>query len=354
MRRRSEGVRVNGPYKHGRKFRVQFSRGSGGDRTSHYETFSTRAAAEACADAARNEATGATVKAAVDQFLAEKTAAGRAPATITTYEDRLQLLLGPVMGRPIRSVLGRAAELYAATWTTPAGKPRAADTHQHGLLVGRLWGRWCVKRQLLRVNPFADVEPVGCKVLGADKERLTVDESRKLADWCTSRPGDPGAVITLAYLLLGPRASELVKRDVRDLDDNGRLLWIGKTKSKAGRRRLRIPEELRLMLLALASGRAADEPLFVRPDGVRWSRHVARRRVREALDLAGVPVMPPQALRRTQATLATEAGETGLAVARHLGHATGEAPAVTGRSYVGRDAVTDLRVERARRAIEGR
>ncbi|MFN2530924.1 MAG: amidohydrolase family protein, partial [Pyrinomonadaceae bacterium] len=37
-----------------------------------------------------------------------------------------------------------------------------------------------------------------------------------------------------AYLLLGPRASELVRRNVRDVDDGGRLLWIGATKTAAG------------------------------------------------------------------------------------------------------------------------
>lgn len=285
---------------------------------------------------------------AVEAFLAEKRAAGRAESTVTTYEDRLQILLGPVLKRPIRAVTHRGAELYAGTWPG-----RAADTHQHALLVGRLWGRWCVKRRLLRANPFAEVEPVGCRVVGADKARLSVDESRVLETWCRAHADDQGAVLTLAYLLLGSRASELVRRDVRDLDDDGRLLVIGRTKTAAGRRRLRIPDELSAMLVDLADGRAPDAPLFVRPDGVRWSRYVARRRVREALGAAGVTVLPPQALRRTQATLATEAGETALAVARHLGQAIGAAPKVTGQSYIGREAAAAAQSERARRAIRG-
>ena len=107
------------------------------------------------------------------------------------------------------------------------------------------------------------------------------------------------------------------------------------------------------MLLKLAAGRPPDAPLFVRPDGVRWSRYIARRRVREALEHAGVTVLPPQALRRTHATLATEAGESALAVARQLGHATGAAPAVTGRSYVGRDAAVAAQGDRALRVIQG-
>jgi integrase len=339
--------RVSGPTKHGRKWRLQFARGSGAARETRYETFDARAEAQAAYDAAIDVAQGQTVRQAMDAFLAEKRAAGLADVTVANYEDRLQLLLGPVLSRPIRAVSSRAAALYAETWTG-----RAADTHRHGLNIGRMWGRWCVKRGLLKSNPFADVEPVGRKVIGADKARLTTDESRHLDEWCRARPGDQDATITLAYLLLGSRASELVLRDVRDLDDDGRLLVIGRTKTAAGRRRLRIPEELRTMLLALVTGRDADAPLFVRPDGVRWSRHVAYKHVRKALAAAGVTELSPQALRRTQSTLATEAGETALAVARHLGHATGEAPAVTGRSYVGRDAASEAKQERAARAIK--
>jgi integrase len=340
--------RVNGPYKHGRKWRIQFTRGSGVSRETSYETFATEAAAEAGYAAATDAAQGVTVKAAMEQYLAECKARGLAETTLSNYEDRLQCLLGPVLGRPVRSVLSRAAELYAATW---AG--RSADTHRHGLVVGRLWGRWCVKHGLLRVNPFAEVEMVGRKVVGADKSRLTVDEGRKLEAWCLAHPTDQGAILTLGYLYLGSRASELVRRDVRDLDDSGRLLWIRKTKSEAGRRRLKIPDELRALLLALAAGRASDAPLFTGRGGRQWSRYSARREVLRVLKAAGVPVLPPQALRRTQSTLATEAGETALAVARHLGHATGEAPAVTGRSYVGRDAATEAKQERGLVLLRG-
>lgn len=340
--------RVNGPYKHGRKWRVQFARGSGRTRTARYETFDTRAAAEACVDAARSEAQGLTVRAAVEQFLAEKRAAGRATSTVETYEDRLLALLGPALSRPLRYVRTRGQELYVQV---TAG--RSADTHQHALELGRLWGRWCVKRKLLKEDPFADVEPIGNKVLGADKSRLTVDESRTLAGWCLEHASDSGAVLTLGYLLLGSRASELTRRVVRDLDDDGRLLWIGATKSAAGRRRLVVPDVLRGLLLALVEGRGPDAPIFSHPDGSRWTRQLARRKVRACCVAAGVPELPPQALRRTQATLATEAGETALAVARHLGHATGAAPEVTGRSYVGRDAARDAVAVRALRVIRG-
>ncbi len=247
-----------------------------------------------------------------------------------------------------RSCPGRGAELYAESQVG-----RRPDTHRNFLVVGRMWGRFCVKRGWLKAGPFVDVEAAGRRTVGADKARLTVDESRRLDAWCRSRPGDQAAILTLAYLLLGARASELVKRDVRDLDDGGQLLWINRTKTLSGRRRLRLPDELAGLLADLIAGRAGDLPIFTDVNGNRMSRHVARLRVRAVCKSAGVAELSPQALRRTQATLATDAGETALAVARHLGHATGEAPAVTERSYVARAAASDARGDRALKLIRG-
>ncbi len=290
---------------------------------------------------------------AIEAFLEAKRAKGLESSTLESYEDRLALLLGPVGARPLRAVAARGAELYTA-----AQVGRAADTHRNALAMGRMWGRWCVKQRWLRADPFADVDPVGRKTVGADKSRLTLDESRQLQAYCHAHAGDdPGAVLTLAYLLLGPRASEMVGRVIRDLDDGGRLLWIGKTKTRAGRRRLLVPPELVPLLLQLAAGRPGDAWLFVHPDrrikrgrsaaGAPWSRSVAYGHVRRVCKAAGVPELPPQALRRTQATLAMGAGATGLQVAIQLGHEVGGAPAVTESAYIGRDAVRDAAAGRA-------
>lgn len=350
------GERIHGPYRHGARWRCILV---GADGTRRRRSFATRKAAETYAAAGRDAAQGTTVRQAIDAFLEDRRARGCATSTVDSYEDRLVMLLGPVAARSIRAVTSRGAELYAQ-----AQRGRAPDTHRNALAVGRTWARWCVKRRWLRADPFADVEPVGARTYGADKARLTLDESRQLQAYCHAHAGaDPGAALTLAYLLLGPRASELVRRDVRDLDDSGRLLWIGATKTKAGRRRLIVPAELVPLLLAAAGGRPGDEPLFVHPErriprgrsagGDRWSRRVAYDHVRRVCTAAGVPTLPPQALRRTQSTLATDAGETGLAVARQLGHAVDAAPAVTGRAYVGRDAASDAQIERGLRVLQG-
>jgi hypothetical protein len=59
--------------------------------------------------------------------------------------------------------------------------------------------------------------------------------------------------------------------------------------------------------------------------------------------------LSPQPLRRTQGTLATEAGVSAVAVAAHLGHDL----AVTMRSYVDPNAVRAAQTERALRVIAG-
>jgi integrase len=141
-----------------------------------------------------------------------------------------------------------------------------------------------------------------------------------------------------------------VKRNVRDLDDDGKLLWIEKTKTDAGTRRLSVPDPLRGMLLALVRERGPDAPLFVNLEGERATRYVARHTVRTVCGLAGVPVLSPQALRRTQSDLATDAGETAVAVARHLGHTSS---VVTDRSYRDRQVTADARQVRAFEVLAG-
>jgi integrase len=296
------------------------------------------------------------VTGAKEAFLEHKRISGVSPATLESYEDRLAALLGEVGTRPVRYLLGRGADLYTA-----AQSGRRADTHRGVLVVGKMFGGWLVKHRWLRTDPFADVDPVGRVTIGADKQRLTIDQSRRLQAFCHQRAaeGDLGAVLTLGYLLLGPRASELVGCDVQHVDDGGRLLWVPGTKTEDARRGLLVPEELSIYLVALAADRPDGDPLFVSeasrrwPAGRRWTRYMAYNHVRRICVAAGVPELAPQALRRTQATLATAAGVSGLEVARHLGHAVPAAPAVTGRAYIGRGATQAAAVQRGMVVLQG-
>lgn len=347
--------RYNGPYKHGSKWRVAVITTGRGTRKTEYETFPTRAEAERCIGAAYDEGQGITVSDAVAAFLETRVQRGRAASSLAAYEDRAKLIVGPLMTRPVRHLLGRGAELYAAAQVYPAdhrraGQRRSADTHRNALIVGKMIGALCVKRGWLKVNPFADVEPVGARRHGADKIHLMLDEVRTLEGWCIDHGSELRAVLTLAYMYLGCRTSEVTKRNVRDVDDGGRLFWIRDTKSVAGSRRLLVPDVLAPLLVAICAGRPSDAPLFLGVEGERLSLGMATRIVRAVCVAAKVPEVTPQALRRTLATLATDAGVAGLALAASLGHGSTD---VANESYIARGGAAAAAAARGIRVIQG-
>ncbi len=343
---RRSNWRVNGPYKHGNKWRVAFSRGSGRERETRYEVAATQAEAESIVAGARDESQGFTVRMAVDEFLEAKRPNVEA-TTLENYEHRLWRLLGLPGNstRPVRWTVGRAAELYRLSIGDGAN-----DTHINGLNVGRMWGSWCVKKRILKVNPFADVEAVGRKVKGSSKPRLTVNESRQLEAYCFEHADNPDCVLTYGYLMLGKRASELVRVTARDLDDDGWLLIIRKAKSDASVKPIGVPERLRDMLLALAKGKPSGAHLFLNMSGKPMSRFVARDRVLGVLKAAKVSVLPPQALRRTFTDNAERQGFSLRSIAEMVGHTS---VAVTERSYVSPERVEQGAVERNFKVLAG-
>ena len=345
--RREQQERIYGPYEHGDQWRVHIVTGRGDGRKTVYKTYPTRARAEAFIAGARDEAQGRSVRASVDAFLERMRAQGRGAGTVETAEHRLWMLLGlPANGeRPLRWLNGRGTELYTASQVG-----HAVDTHRAALSLGKRFADWCVTQRWLRDNPFAAVEAVGHKRRGADKPMLRVDEARKLTATCLALSTKPEAVAVLTALLLGVRASEVIKRNVRDLDDGGRLLWIGVAKTDAGRRYLVVPELLRPLLLDLAADRSGDAPLFVDSCGERPTRDWMHYHVDALCKRAGVPQVGPHGLRRTHATLATEAGSTGPVVAAQLGHTT---PVVTNTSYIQPAVLRASQSDRALRAITG-
>ena len=63
-----------------------------------------------------------------------------------------------------------------------------------------------------------------------------------------------------------------------------------------------------------------------------------------------MPELSPQALRRTQSDLATDAGVAAVEIARHLGQTSTR---VTDRSYRDRNVVADAQVDRTLRVLSG-
>jgi integrase len=127
---------------------------------------------------------------------------------------------------------------------------------------------------------------------------------------------------------MGRRCSVVVSRVVRDLDDEGRLLWIPDSKILAGRRKLQVPELLQPYLVGLAKGRESQAALF----GEHW-RDWPRKWVQRICDAAGVPKVTAHGMRGLHGTLAVDSGITSHAVAAALGH---ESFKTTAESYAQR------------------
>jgi integrase len=329
MARPSRQVRVHGPYEHRRRFRIVVVDERGKTRAFLYET---QKQAQQVKRSILREANATVNKILSEAFemyetflLKEKQ---NKPVSVDATVIRLRSFF-PDHGMAVKAVdVARAQAYYAKYRTTPGPrtkKPPAVDTHRNVLAEVKTFMGWCVKKKLTPTNPFVGVEGVGRRKHG--KPQLRIDESRK---WMAvamrlARQGDVGAVIALMTLLLGMRAGEIVGRVVRDVDDEGRLLWIPNSKTEAGRRSLEIPPVLQPFIQALVKNRRPEEKLF----GNRW-RDRPRKEVARICALAGVPKVCAHAMRGLHSTLAVQSGITGHVVAAALGH---ESFATTLQSY---------------------
>ena len=224
-------------------------------------------------------------------------------------------------------------------------KPFSVDSHRNILAEAKSFLRWCSakKRWILR-NPLEGVEGVGKRHHG--KKQLRIDEARKwmakaveLAD-----AGEEGAVAAIAALVMGMRANEIVSRVARDLDDEGRLLWIPESKTEAGRRTLQVPEVLQPHLRRLVEGKAPEVRIFAHDrDWIRdWVRRICKA--------AEVPVVTAHGMRGLHSTLAVEHGITGHIVAASLGH---DSFTTTTRSYAQAEAVAGAQQRRVLKVLQG-
>lgn len=255
-----------------------------------------------------------TIGAALAEYEAHLEAKGNRPSSLESTMYRLgRMLPAQASLRGVTAETARRwyAELVAARKKN--GGTLSAAYHQGALMEARTFFTWCVEREWIRVNPFAAVKPVGRK--GRGKPQLTADEARRWAAVAFElAPREPGGAAALTALMLGLRASEVVERVARDLDDGGATLVVPRGKTANARRRVSVPERLQPILKSLAAGKELTERLFsFSRDGVRyWTQAICRR--------ARVPVVCTQSLRGLHSTLAITAGVSAETVARELGH----------------------------------
>ena len=219
-----------------------------------------------------------------------------------------------------------------------SGAPRlSVATRRHDSLLLRRFGAWACKAKYVRENPFVGLMPAGKVNVG--KVHLTTDERVKWVQECEAAiaAGSDLALAALFCLYRGTRAAEILNRQVSDVDDGGTKLIISNAKTKAGNRRLSIPEALRGHFAALCAGKSPTDPLFAqtRPGPKKFRRTASLHRVVQRIcKRAGVKQICTHSLRGMNAELQLEGGTSEDVVAKSLGHTSIR---MTKTHYINRD-----------------
>lgn len=359
------GPRATGPYRKERPGRATLwivtIHGPDGRRTdASYQDEAEAIRVRDDFNAANRREEASTVEHAVTAYLDHKRAVdGCKERTLVTTEGRLKNMLGALYDVPVdRVTRTQAAKIYERRYTEVS-----TDTHRNELAETRRFFAWAKKRRYTRGNPFEDVEPVGKR--NTHKPQLHADEARKfmahafaVADGVPDRRANTwdaaharGALGALCALLLAMRAGEIVGLRVRDVDDEGRLLWVAEedkhAKTKSARRPIRVPDMLAERLLALAGGRDGSEYLWGSLHTTRWPLRAVERLCKGS----GVPRVTAHGLRGTLSTLATAAGVGLLDLAKLLGHA--DAGTTAQRHYIAPGTSSTAARERGFAVLQG-
>ena len=345
---RRSTARVLGPYANGDKWRLVVLEGAARKSVvidSYERALSTREDLMA----ALKQKTGRSFAEAFEeyeQYLQER--------GVQSYEVNVNMLR---MFFPedefLNSIDGeRAARMYLEQTRRKKdnGAPIATDTHHLLLRRAKYFFKWALGRHYVDKNPFAEVQPIGRPKRG--KPQLRIDEARKFVELAMGHAQalDVGATAALMQIFLGLRPTEAVVRVVRDLDDEGRVLWVPYGKTHNARRRLQVPEVLREILIKHTQGKSAEAPLLGPPGEPVHTRVVVRYRLHKLCQEAGLPLVCPHSLRGLNATLAVEAGATAHHVAAALGHASF---ATTARHYADASAVANASLRKVADVLSG-
>ncbi len=342
----TQSSRVSGPYFDANTQTYRVILFDGGKRKSVGSLKSMEEALSIKAEFERNlqAASSIVIDTAIEEFLTDKLKQGLKPSSIETLGYKLRYFLP--LDQPVSSFTAdQAQQLYEAETVKISrfGRVMCAQTHRKVLGRAKMFFSWAVGRKYVRANPFAAVKPVGKPRAG--KDQLRIDEARRLTQvlLSASGKGEEGAIATYTQLVLGLRSSEVLHRQVRDLDDEGRVLWIASGKTDNARRRLEVPEPLRGFLLVQAKGKPPERLLFgghrAQPYFPIWQW----RQVRKYCRLAGLQRVCPHSLRGLHSSLAIAAGCTSSVVASALGHGSF---AITAQHYVDPDTLRNTTLRR--------
>jgi integrase len=208
---------------------------------------------------------------------------------------------------------------YAKVGNDPDSKRRRRASANRVLTVlksalNRAWreGHAASDTEWRRVKPFAHV--------GVARVRyLTVAEAKRLVNACDQ----DFRQLVQAALETGARHGELIRLQVADFNrDTGTVAIYTSRKNKRGRHVV-LTDEGRAFFQQICAGRAGDEPMFIKADGLPWQKSQQAWRMTETVARAKIaPAIGFHGLRHTWASLAVMNGTPLLVVARNLGHST--------------------------------
>jgi integrase len=248
----------------------------------------------------------------------------------------------------------RAAAMYeqlVARKSKLTGRPLAAATHQLALWVGRSFFAWAIAIGCAGNNPFKDVKPVG--KVNAGKPQLRIEEARRFTRTALDlfeETAHPLAIGALVALMMGLRTQEVLLREVRDLDDGGRFLWIDAGKTANATQHLEVPELRGLTFFD--SRRVGHKAIFLfgnETTGQPRARSMMWQMVRKLCALADVPPVCTHSLRGLYATLAVQSGSASHVVASSLGHGSFE---MTQQHYAQASSIANASTARVSTILE--
>lgn len=348
MAPRRRGVRALRPAlsSHGRQRWRVVCYGEDGQR--HDRRFETEEAADSFWRAFNKRAGSRSVDGAIDDYEEWRADTNRKARSTATTVGRLRSFLGKhTADRVCDLSLSVLRRRYAQRV-----KGVAVATHRAELAEVKTFVRWLGARDLVPRVLVRDLDQIkGEGIRNRGKRQIErVDDVRALVARSLLVGGEAGAAV-LCALLLGLRASEILERVGRDLDEGGSVLVVPEGKTINARRRVAVPEIMRPLLAELRLKAGPDGHLFPGRYGHgHKNRSWLLDRVRKLCGDAGVPVVSAHGLRGTSASMARGADLGPEAVAAYLGHGSAT---VTDRHYLADGVADDARQRAFLRVVDG-
>ena len=287
----------------------------------------------------------ATLGEAIAEYRKHQTSKGNKPLSVNGTEWRLRRFF-PDMELGLEMLTQKRCQEY---YDALVAHYKSASSHRNILAEARSLLRFAVKNKWVRSNPLEDVHGVGRRNEG--KPQLRHVEARSFYEHAIKHAAEADKTLTrlramagMCALVLAMRATEIISRVGRDVDEEGRLLWIPDSKTKAGKRQIEVPPELAELLHDRAKSVGQTGRLF--PFRREWVLKSVYRLCKET----GVLRVSAHGLRGTHSTLAQQAGATSHLVAATLGH---ENPRITESAYTDRTEAAKVESRKSFAVLKG-